>query len=69
MTSATFAVDGMHCTSCANKISTALDGLDGVSGVQVDLENSRVTVSATGASLDDAVIATITDLGYTAARA
>jgi copper chaperone len=37
-------VDGMSCEHCVQTITSALKDIDGVSGIQVDLEKKAVTV-------------------------
>lgn len=43
----TFAVSGMHCQSCVSKITTALQGVDGVQSAQVTLNPPRATIAMT----------------------
>ncbi len=64
MPAITYAVAGMSCGHCKATLTRAIGELDGVSGVDVDLDTGRVTV--TGASEpDDAVIAeTVDEAGY-----
>ena len=40
-------VENIRCGGCANTITHSLQKLDGVSDVSVDIENGRVTVTAT----------------------
>ena len=40
----TFLIRGMHCPSCVAKVSTALEGLDGVDSVRVTLQPPRANV-------------------------
>lgn len=37
-------VEGMSCSHCVNAVTKAVNALDGVSGVNVDLEGKKVTV-------------------------
>lgn len=47
MSEQTFKVEGLHCQSCVRVVSTALEALPAVSGVEVDLgEPSIVRVHA-----------------------
>lgn len=56
----TFKVDGMMCMHCVKSITEALNVLDGVSDVQIDLKTK--TVSFNGDA--EKVKATIEDLGF-----
>lgn len=47
MSEQTFKVEGLHCQSCVRVVSSALEALPAVSGVEVDLgEPSTVRVHA-----------------------
>ncbi len=39
-------VENIKCGGCANTIKGKLGALDGVSDVQVDIENGRITLEA-----------------------
>jgi copper chaperone len=65
MTSATYQVTGMTCEHCARAVTGELAGLNGVSGVTVDLvpggvsavtvtSGSPLTAEAVAAALDEA---------------
>ncbi len=56
----TFKVDGMMCMHCVKSITDALDAMDGITDVQVDL--SAKTVSFNGDA--EKVKAAIEDLGF-----
>ncbi|MGX1564068.1 heavy-metal-associated domain-containing protein [Streptomyces sp. NPDC055506] len=64
MPATTYAVAGMSCGHCKATLTEAIGGLDGVSGVEVDLGSGHVTVTS-AAEPDDAVIAeTVDEAGY-----
>jgi len=44
MKNITLNVEGMSCSHCVNAVTKAVTALDGVSGVNVDLEGKKVTV-------------------------
>lgn len=44
MKSITLNVEGMSCSHCVNAVTKAMTALEGVSGVNVDLEGKTVTV-------------------------
>lgn len=58
-----FRVEGMRCSSCAQRVEETANDIEGVSG-KVDLRSSTLTVSYAH-DVDDALIATRLDrLGY-----
>ena len=58
-------VDGMSCSHCAGKVTSALKSIDGVKKVSVDLAKKQVTIISTK-SLDEKIIKeTIEALDYT----
>jgi copper chaperone len=60
----TYAVSGMSCGHCKATLTRAVGELDGVTGVDVDLETGHVTVTSTGEP-DDTLIAEVVDeAGY-----
>ena len=40
-----FAISGMHCQGCVSKITSALQGVDGVQSVQVTLQPPRANIA------------------------
>ena len=44
MKNTTLNVEGMSCSHCVNAVTKAVTALEGVSGVNVDLEGKKVTV-------------------------
>ena len=64
MPATTYAVSGMSCGHCKATLTKAIGELDGVSGVEVDLDAGQVTVTSAGEP-DDALIAeTVDEAGY-----
>lgn len=59
-----FAVDGMHCGKCANRVTEAVNDIPGAAGV-VDLKKGIVTVSYEQEIPDEQIKARIERLGYT----
>ena len=67
MTSATFAVTGMHCEHCELSIQEEISELEGVLDVRADHRTGQVTVTST-APLDPAALAAAVDeAGYSLA--
>lgn len=59
----TLSVPGMTCGHCEAAVKQEVGGLDGVIGVDVDLDAKDVTVS--GDALDrDAIVAAIDEAGF-----
>ncbi|MEU6903874.1 cation transporter [Streptomyces coeruleorubidus] len=64
MLATTYAVSGMSCGHCKATLTKVIGELDGVSGVDVDLDAGQVTVTSAGEP-DDALIAeTVDEAGY-----
>ena len=59
-----FAVDGMHCEKCANRVTEVVNDITGVAGV-VDLKKGIVTVSYEQEVDDEQIKARIERVGYT----
>lgn len=60
-------VDGMSCGHCAQRVRVALEGLAGVSAVQVDLAAGRARADIDPGRLTAAdLAATVTAAGYPA---
>lgn len=57
-----FSVAGMTCQSCATKVTDAVSGVPGVTGVSVDLRAGRVTVG--GLASTSAIAAAVGAAGY-----
>ncbi|MER6584197.1 heavy-metal-associated domain-containing protein [Micromonospora chalcea] len=60
----TYQVSGMTCGHCVNSVSTELSALPGVTGVQVDLDAGRVTVTSQNPLDTDTVRAAVDEAGY-----
>ena len=58
-------VEGMSCSHCVNAVTKAVEGLDGVSKVKVDLEAKTATVDYDSDRITPEIIkAAIEDEGY-----
>ena len=62
MATTTYDVAGMHCGSCANKISNEVAQVPGVTQADVDLAQGKLNVS--GEADDQAIRSAVTELGY-----
>lgn len=59
-----YEVKGMTCDHCVKAVSSEVGALDGVTGVEVDLETGRVTVSSGEHLAYDAVAEAVDEAGY-----
>ena len=60
MKTAMIKVEGMHCEKCEAKVKNAITVLDGVSKVEVSLNDKLVSVSHDGrAGMDELVVSAI----------
>jgi copper ion binding protein len=64
MASITYQVQGMTCGHCVSAVSSEIGQLAGVSGVAVDLETGKVTVTADQPLDDDLVRTAVEEAGY-----
>jgi copper chaperone CopZ len=61
-----FHVEGMACSSCAERVDKAILATPGVAAAGIDLEAKRATVTFSGPPNTQAVIAAIGAAGYDA---
>ena len=61
-----YSVPSIHCAHCGLSIREEVAEVDGVEGVDVDLESKVVTITGRGLS-DEQLRAAIHDAGYEAA--
>jgi len=60
----TLRVEGMACSSCAERVENAILATPGVASASVDLEAKRAAVTFSGSPDIEAVIAAIGNAGY-----
>lgn len=58
-------IDGMSCRHCAMSVREALNGIEGVSSVEVNLDDGMATVETTSEISKDAYSEAISRAGYT----
>ncbi len=67
MASATLKITGMSCGHCVRAVTTALQSVEGVRSVQVDLGAGRATVDYDEGKTDPKqLVGAVMDEGYTA---
>lgn len=59
-------VSGMTCNHCVKHVREALENVEGVAAVQVDLEAGRAIVKHDGSAALASLIAAVDDAGYEA---
>ena len=59
-------IEGMMCQNCVKHVTKALEGIEGVSDVKVDLESGTATCEVADGVSDDALVAAVVDAGYEA---
>ncbi|KMM36345.1 copper chaperone CopZ [Guptibacillus hwajinpoensis] len=65
MEQTTLKIDGMTCGHCKSAVTTALKELEGVSGVEVNLEEGTATVSYDDSSVSvSAMNEAVEEQGY-----
>ena len=60
------AIDGMTCQHCVQHVTQALQNLEGVSQVSVDLDSGRAEVQTESALSDAAIEEALDEEGYRA---
>ena len=58
------AVEGMMCQNCVKHVTHALEGVSGVSQVEVSLEEKKATVCVSDTVSDKMLKDAIVDAGY-----
>jgi len=61
--STTYDVTGMTCGHCAAAVTSEVQSLAGVTGVDVDVENGKVSVEGHGFT-DEQIAAAVDEAGY-----
>jgi copper chaperone len=64
MSTTKYRIDGMTCGHCVNSVKEAIGELDGVTGVDVDLDTGEATVTSDGDLDAERVRAAVEEAGY-----
>ena len=65
----TLHVEGMMCQNCVKHVKKALEGVEGVTAANVDLDAKSAVVELSTDVPDDALIAAVVEEGYEATMA
>lgn len=57
-------IEGMMCGHCTGRVQKALEAVEGVSTVNMNLEAKTATVELSAEVSDDALTAAVTEAGY-----
>ena len=59
------AIEGMHCGACVRRVTSALQGVEGVTVKSVEVGSAEVAVDAEGTSVQD-ITAALDRIGFPA---
>ncbi len=62
----TLNIDGMSCSHCSGTVKNALEGINGISKVSVDLNGKKASFEIDNRDLVDKAIKKINETGYKA---
>lgn len=60
----TILIEGMSCNHCVAHVKEALEGLEGVTTVKVDLDKKCASIESKSEVNDEAIKSVIEDAGY-----
>ena len=60
----TYTVVGMTCGHCVKAVTDEITHVEGVDGVEVDLETGLVTITSTGSLSREDVVDAVDEAGY-----
>lgn len=60
----TMTIEGMMCGHCTGRVQKALEAIEGVTSVEMSLENKTATVEVTDSVADAVLTNAVTDAGY-----
>lgn len=60
----TMIIEGMMCAHCTGRVQKALEGIEGVESVAMNLEGKSAEVMLTKDVEDDVLKAAVTEAGY-----
>ena len=60
----TIHVEGMSCQHCVNRVKSALESIEGVSNVKVNLESNTAVIKSSTEISDSNIEKVVKDAGY-----
>ncbi len=67
-TTTTIHVDGMSCQHCSGAVQRALENINGISNVSVDLDGKSASFDASSPQLIDLAVQEVIEAGYKASK-
>ncbi|SDP37139.1 Copper chaperone CopZ [Actinopolyspora xinjiangensis] len=64
MSTSVYTVKGMTCSGCMNKVSTAVNGVEGVEDVDIDISTGQLTVTGRDSLDAGSVRQAVQNAGY-----
>ncbi len=64
METKTYSIKGMGCSGCTDTVKAALEALEGIEKVQVDLESATASVSKAPGINDEQITEAVQAAGY-----
>lgn len=58
------SIEGMHCDHCVKKVTEALESLEGVTKVKVNLAKKEAIITSEKEISDELINSKITELGF-----
>lgn len=58
------SINGMSCEHCVRHVTNALNEIDGINDVSVDLKANKAIIEVISKVSDDQIISAIDDAGY-----
>ena len=60
----TMIIEGMMCSHCTGRVQKALEGIEGVTDVVMDLESKSAQLKLSAPVADETLRAAVTEAGY-----
>lgn len=64
VTAQDYTIVGMSCQHCVNAVTAEVSGIEGVTGVDIDLDSGRMRVHGQRPLDDDEIRAAVDEAGY-----
>ncbi|MET3601307.1 copper ion binding protein [Martelella mangrovi] len=60
----TLKIEGMGCSKCVDKVEKALGDIDGISEIEVSLDNNAASFALAAPATRESAVEAIEDVGY-----